>query len=49
MHGLLGLAGILGLIAFAFGENAARRVVQAAFVFAGIMLLAFGVDVWRAM
>lgn len=28
MHGLLGLAGLLGLVAFAFGERAARTLAQ---------------------
>jgi len=28
MHGLLGMAGLLGLVAFAFGERAARMLAQ---------------------
>ena len=41
MHGLLGIAGLLGLFAFAFGESAARAVVQLGFAAAGLVLVAF--------
>jgi hypothetical protein len=39
MHAGLGLIAIIGLIAFAFGEQAARRTVQVLLVLAAIVLL----------
>ncbi len=51
MHILVGLAVLVGLIAFAFGEGAARGFVRACLLIVGIALLAgvtyFAVDVLR--
>ena len=41
MHSLLGLAGLLGLVAFAFGEGAAVRLAQTLIV--GVLLLVVAV------
>jgi Na+/H+-translocating membrane pyrophosphatase len=45
MHSLLGMAGVLGLIALAFGEHAAVRTAQAAILLTlGLgLLLAFDI------
>jgi hypothetical protein len=41
MHILIGLGIIVGLVGFAFGEGAARGVVQAIFVIAGLIAAGF--------
>lgn len=45
MHGLIGLAGLLGLIALAFGERAAVRVAQAVILAAVLLILLVAIDI----
>lgn len=44
MHSLLGLAGVLGLVAFAFGEGAAVRLAQAIIVVVLLLVVAVVAD-----
>jgi branched-subunit amino acid transport protein len=48
-HYGLALAGLLALIAFAFGKNIAVRVVQGIFVLAFCGVVLIGLDIANAM
>lgn len=47
MHFLIGFAVIVGLIAFAFGETAARYFVGTALIIVGVAATAFVIEVLR--
>ena len=49
MHFLIGLAMFMGLIAFAFGETAARGFAQGLFILLGLAVLLIAWDVYRDM
>src|SRR5579864_4516665 len=53
MHLLIGFVIFVALVAFAFGSEAARKIVRTVMVFGAIIVLAgltyFAVDVWREL